>query len=151
MKSSHFLAALILQAACLAPSVARSLDSSRLPADLALAVANFDRAQVAGDAKALKQLLADNYVLVNSRAELENKAQFIDDYTAAGATLRPYRVEDPVVRTWRGGAVLSGVVTLRGTSGGHPFTAQIRFVDVWRKRSQRWQVVFTQAMRIPVQ
>jgi ketosteroid isomerase-like protein len=121
---------------------------AQLPADLAQAVAEFDRAQIKGDGHALARLLADDYVLVNSRAQLENKADFISDYTAPGWKLMPYVVEDETIRQWNDGAVLGGAVTLQGLSGGKPFKARLRFADIWRKRDGRWQVIFTQATRV---
>lgn len=120
-----------------------------LPPALAKAVGEFDRAQMTGDGGLLKRLLADDYVLVNSRALIENKADFIHDYTTPGFKLEPYTVEDEVVRSWPGGAVLGGLVTLQGTSEGKPFKARLRFADIWREKDGTWQVIFTQATRVP--
>lgn len=121
----------------------------QLPPELARAVAEFDRAQIAGDGKALGRLLTDDYVLVNSRLQVEDKADFISDYTVAGWKLSPFVVEQEIDRSWQDGAVLGGVVTLRGSSAGKPFEVRLRFADVWRKRAGRWQVIYTQAMRVP--
>lgn len=121
----------------------------QLPVDLAQAVAAYDRAQIEGDGKALGRLLADDYVLVNSQLQVEDKAEFIRDCTAPGWKLQPFVVEQEIVRHWRDGAVLGGVATLQGTSEGKPFTARLRFADIWRKRDGRWQVVYTQAARDP--
>lgn len=121
----------------------------QLPPDLARAVAEFDRAQINGDGNALGHLLADDYVLLNSRAKVENKVDFIRDYTAPGWKLMPYVVEDEIVRSWHDGAVLGGVATLQGTDEGNAFKVRLRFVDIWRKRDGRWQVIYTQAMRAP--
>ncbi|MCX7513192.1 nuclear transport factor 2 family protein [Frateuria hangzhouensis] len=120
-----------------------------LPPALATAVAAFDRAQVDGDGAALQRLLADDYVLFNSRARVEDKADFIRDYTAAGYSLKPFTVEEEVVRHWPGGAVLGGVATLEGTSEGKPFKVRLRFADIWREQDGRWQVIFTEATRVP--
>jgi hypothetical protein len=120
-----------------------------LPPALAKAVAEFDRAQIHGDRAALDRLLADDYVLVNSRAQTEDKAAFIGDYTAPGFTLEPFTVEHELIRHWNGGAVLGGVAMLRGTSGGKPYAVRLRFADIWRERDGRWQVIFTEAARVP--
>lgn len=120
-----------------------------LPPELAKAVAAFDRAQVQGDGAALQRLLAGDYALFNSRALVQDKASFIRDYTTPGYSLKPFTVEDEVVRYWPGGAVLGGVVTLEGTSQGKPYKARLRFADVWCKRDGHWQVVFTQVTRVP--
>lgn len=120
-----------------------------LPPALAKAVAQFDRAQMDGDGAALERLLADDYVLFNSRALVEDKAAFIRDYTAPGSSMKPFAVEDEVVRHWPGGAVLGGVVTLEGTNEGKPYKVRLRFADIWAERDGRWQVVFTEATRVP--
>lgn len=120
-----------------------------LPPALATAVAEFDRAQMEGDGAALARLLADDYVLFNSRARVEDKADFIRDYTAPGYALKPFTIEQEVVRHWPGGAVLGGVVTLEGTSEGKPFKVRLRFADIWAERGGRWQVIFTEATRVP--
>jgi ketosteroid isomerase-like protein len=120
-----------------------------LPPALAQAVAEFDRAQMQGDGVALGRLLADDYVLFNSRALVEDKVAFIRDYTAPGTSMKPFTVEDEVVRHWPGGAVLGGVVTLEGTSEGKPYKVRLRFADIWAERNGRWQVIFTEATRVP--
>lgn len=120
-----------------------------LPPALAKAVAEFDRAQMQGDGPALARLLADDYVLFNSRGLVEDKAAFIHDYTAPGTSMKPFTIEGEVVRHWPGGAVLGGVVTLEGTSEGKPYKVRLRFADIWAERDGRWQVVFTGATRVP--
>jgi len=89
MKLSATLLAFMLGTA---PAAATAPHAS-LPPALARAVAAFDRAQVEGDGAALQRLLADDYVLFNSRARVENKADFIRDYTAPGYSLKPFTVE----------------------------------------------------------
>lgn len=121
---------------------------TQLPPALAQAVRAFDDAQISGNAAALNRLLADDYALVNSHAEVENKRQMVGDYTAPGFRLEPYVVERPIVRLWQGGAVIGGEVRLRGSSEGKPFDGRLRFADVWRLREGRWQVVFTEVTPI---
>lgn len=120
-----------------------------LPPALARAVAAFDRAQMDGDGGALGRLLADDYVLFNSRGLVEDKAAFIRDYTAPGSSMKPFTVEQELVRHWPGGAVLGGVVMLQGTSEGKPYKVRLRFADIWAERDGHWQVIFTQATRVP--
>ena len=130
-------------------SIGAPAAASSLPADLAAAAHAYDRAQVKGDRAALQRLLADDYLLVDSRGGTETKAQAIAGLTAAGTSLDPFVVEQPVQRNWNGGAVLGGVVALTGKSAGKPFSDRLRFVDVWAKRGALWQLVFTQAAKLP--
>ena len=45
--------------------------------------------------------------------------------------------------------IVSGRVTLRGTSGGKPFASRIRFADTFRRRGRVWQAVHIQVSRLP--
>ena len=119
-----------------------------VPADLAKAAADFDLAQVKSDAEALKRLLADDYLLVNSQDKREDKAQFIADYTAKGFTMEPFAIDDQVIKVWSDGAVLGGAVTMKGMSEGKPYSVRIRFSDIWAKRGGKWQVIYTHANRV---
>ena len=147
MKTATALLALVV--AFFARDARATAPHPMLPPALAKAVAEFDRAQMQGDGAALGRLLADDYVLFNSRGLVEDKAAFIHDYTAPGTSMKPFTVEDEVVRHWPGGAVLGGVATLEGTSEGKPYKVRLRFADIWAERDGRWQVVFTEATRVP--
>jgi len=116
-----------------------------LPPDLAAAARAFDLAQVEGNRAELERLLADDYLLVNSQGETEDKADFIRDYTAPGFRFAPFTIQKPVERVWTTGAVLGGVVDAHGSSDGKPYTVRLRFADVWAKRGGKWQVIYTQA------
>jgi hypothetical protein len=123
--------------------------ASHIPSDLAAAVAAYDKAQIEGSRPELERLLADDYLLVNSRGQLESKAQLIADYTAPGFKLEPFTVEQPVEKIWSDGAVMGGIARLRGSDGGQPYDVRLRFADVWAKRSGRWQVIYTQVAKAP--
>jgi hypothetical protein len=121
----------------------------RLPADLAAAAADYDRAQVKGDKVLLNRLLAGDYHLVNGGGQVESRDQFIAESVDPGFTLDPFVVENPIETVWSDGAVLAGEVHLSGKDHGKPFRAHFRFADVWRKRAGQWQVVFTEVTRLP--
>lgn len=122
---------------------------AHLPSDLAGAVRAYDEAQVKSDKAALERLLADDYQLINSAGQVEDKRQFIADQTAPGYRLEPFTVEQPVQKLVGGVALLGGVAQLSGTDGGKAYSVRLRFLDVWAKRNGRWQVVMTQASRAP--
>lgn len=122
---------------------------AKIPADLAARVRAYDDAQIKGDAAALRDLLADDYVLVNSRGQRQTKAQLIADYTKPGFKLEPFTVEEPVELVWSDGAVMGGVATLRGVDEGQSFEVRLRFSDIWAKRQGHWRVIYTHASRDP--
>jgi ketosteroid isomerase-like protein len=123
--------------------------AAKIPADLAARVHAYDDAQIKGDEAALRDLLADDYVLVNSRGHRQTKGELIADYTKPGFKLQPFTVEEPVELVWGDGAVMGGVATLRGIDDGQSFEVRLRFSDVWAKRQGRWRVIYTHASRDP--
>jgi hypothetical protein len=137
---------LVLLAASLLGSLSNAAD---LPADLAKAVKDYDEAQIHGSKAELQRLVADDYTLVNSSGRIQSKAELIADYTAPGYKIEPFEIQQPVEKVWSDGAVMGGVVDLRGTDGGKPFAVKLRFADIWAKRNGRWQVIYTHVSRPP--
>lgn len=135
------LAALLLSSAA---------DAADLPADLAKAVKDYDEAQVHGNKAELQRLVADDYTLVNSSGRVQDKAGLIADYTTPGYKIEPFEIQQPVEKVWSDGAVMGGVVDLRGVDGGKPFAVTLRFADIWAKRNGKWQVVYTHVSKPPV-
>jgi hypothetical protein len=127
--------------------LAADSQSRLIPRQLAQRVHAYDAAQVRGDKAALEDLLADDYVLINSRGERQTKAQLIADYTKPGFKLEPFVVENPVELAWSDGAVMGGVARLHGMDDGQAFDVRLRFSDIWAKRRGKWRVIYTQASR----
>lgn len=114
-----------------------------IPADLLKAVEDYDHAQVSADRAELHRLVADDYVLVNSGGKVQNKSELIADYLAPGYKIEPFKVLEPVENAWGDGAVMGGLVHLKGTSEGKPFAVTLRFADIWAKRNGKWQVIYS--------
>jgi hypothetical protein len=126
-----------------------TIRATELPADLAKAVKDYDQAQITGNRAELERLLADDYTLLNSGGQTETKPQFIAESTAPGFKLEPFVVQDPVEKVWDQGAVMGGIVTLRGMDGGKAFAATLRFADIWAKLNGKWQVIYTHVSKPP--
>ena len=137
-----------LAAAILALSAAPAL-AAELPPDLAKAVRDYDRAQIHNDIPTLERLVADDYVLVNSNATVENKQQFLADFSLPGFKIDPYVVEQPVEKMWGNAAVIGGLVHLSWTQDGKHQTRLLRVAYVWAKRGGRWQATYAQVTRVP--
>jgi ketosteroid isomerase-like protein len=114
-----------------------------IPADLRKAVEDYDHAQVKADGAELRRLVADDYVLINSNGRVQNKAELIADYLDPNYKIEPFKVLEPVEKVWNDGAVMGGLVHLKGISGGKPFALTLRFADIWAKRKGKWQVIYT--------
>ena len=136
--------AIALLAAGAIPAIAADL-----PPDLATAAKDYDRANIAGDIPALERLFADDYVLVNSDASVENKQQAIADFRMPGFRIDPYVMTQPVETAWDDGAVIGGVVHLGWTQDGKHQQRWIRIAHVWARRHGAWQMIYTQVTRVP--
>jgi ketosteroid isomerase-like protein len=137
-----------LAAAILVLSAAPAL-AVELPPDLAKAVKDYDRAQIHNDIPTLERLVADDYVLVNSNATVENKQQFLADFSLPGFKIDPYVVEQPVEKMWGNAAVTGGLVHLSWTQDGKHQRRLLRVAYVWAKRNGHWQATYTQVTRVP--
>jgi ketosteroid isomerase-like protein len=137
-------------AACLALTLgATSAFAADLLPDLAKAVHDYDQAQFGNDVATLDRLVADDFVLVNSNASVEDKTQFLADFNLPGFKIEPYVIEQPVHKVWRDGAVIGGLVHLRWTQDGKHQTRQLRVAYVWVKRDGRWLATYAQVTRVP--
>ena len=136
-----------LAAAVLVLSAAPAL-AAELPPDLAKAVRDYDQAQFHNDIATLEQLVADDYMLVNSNATVENKQQFLADFNLPGFKIDPYVLEQPVAEVWGDAAVVGGLVHLSWTQDGKHQTRLLRVVYVWAKRSDHWQATYAQVTRV---
>lgn len=123
--------------------------ASDLPADLAQAVRDYDRAQFDNDVATLARLVDDDYVLVNSNATVEDKRQFLADFHLPGFKIEPYVVEQPVRKVWSDGAVIGGLVDLHWTQDGMRQNRRLRVAYVWAKRDGRWRATYAQVTRLP--
>jgi len=136
--SLAFLASLLFMTSAFAADI---------PADLRKAVEEYDHAQVKADGAELRRLVADDYVLINSSGRVQGKAELIAEYLAPDYKLEPFEVLEPVEKVWNEGAVMGGLVHLKGMSGGKPFALSLRFADIWAKRNGKWQVIYTHVSR----
>lgn len=119
-------------------------DYRGLPADLAAAATAYDVAQFKTDRSELQRWLADDYVLAGSNGKNQTRAETIAEALSPVRRNTYVAISRQVRRIWPNGAVLSGMVDVRGIDHGKAFAARFRFADVWARRNGRWQVVFTQ-------
>ena len=120
-----------------------------LPPDLAKAVRDYEHAQFSNDIPTLERLVADDYVLVNSNATVENKQQFLADFNLPGFKIDPYVMEQPVEKVWGDAAVIGGLVHLSWTQDGKHQARVVRVAYVWSRSNGHWQARYAQVTRVP--
>lgn len=102
-------------------------------------VRQWDEASVKGDAAVLDRLLADEFTFVGGvrkAAYLESvKAKSSDTYVESAVS------DDVQVQVYENTAVVTGVDTIKGKNRGQAYENSYLYMDVWVKRSGRWQCV----------
>ncbi|HEV8333689.1 MAG TPA: nuclear transport factor 2 family protein [Steroidobacteraceae bacterium] len=121
------------------------------PTDLAKAIEDYDRATVSNDVAALANLVADDYVLVNSDSTLQDKQSYLEDFKVPGFKLDPYELQQQVHKVWGDAALLAGIVRLSWTLKGEHHERLLRIAHVWSRHDGRWRIAYTQLTRIPEQ
>jgi hypothetical protein len=138
-------AALLALAATAAPAQAQSVPPA--PAFVALTRARL-AADFRADRAALDTLLAEDLAYGRSSGVVHDKRQVLALVGAGG----PYQLDrsDPdslVARVEGQVGVVRGLLTVKLTAQPAPYT--LRFLDVWARRGDRWQLVAFQATRLP--
>ena len=118
------------------------------PTDLAKAIEDYDRATVSNDVAALANLVADDYVLVNSDSSLQDKQSYLEDFKVPGFRLDPYQLRQQVHKVWSDAALLAGIVRLSWTLKGEHHERLLRIAHVWTRDGGRWRIAYTQLTRM---
>lgn len=141
----------LLAIAALTPCTTVVAAADSWPTDLAKAIEDYDRATVSNDFAALANLVADDYMLVNSDSSLQDKQSYLEDFKVPGFKLDPYELQQQVHKAWGDAALLAGVVRLSWTLKGEHHERLLRIAHVWTRHDGRWRIAYTQLTRIPEQ
>ena len=119
----------------------KNAGDSKAIQELRKLVQTWDNAFVAGDAATLDRLLADEFSFVGG----ENKAQNLAALKSRSAesTVESAVSADVEVQIYGNTAIVTGLDTISGKNKGEPYTTRWLYMDVWIKRSGRWQCVKT--------
>lgn len=139
---------MLLASAAATPTLIGS-SANAAESDLDAAVRAYDEATVRNDVTTLAQLVADDYLLVNSDSSLQDKQSYLEDFKVPGFKLDPYTLEQPARRGWGDAALVVGVVKLSWTLEGRRHARRLRIAHVWRKQEGRWRLAYTQLTRVP--
>jgi ketosteroid isomerase-like protein len=102
-----------------------------------------------GDMKAYGRLVGDDYVYTNQDAVVRTKAQMVSAYDSGSLKYESAKFDEIKVHAYGDTAVVTGRNTTKGKDNGKDFVGQFRYTRVYVKRQGTWQLVATQATRIP--
>lgn len=98
-----------------------------------------------GDVEALRRLLDERFTLTSSRGEVTTLEQNLAEVKARDPFYDVFDNHDMTVRFYGDTAIVHGITTLKGTSGGKAFAADVKFTDTLVKRGGRWILVTSHA------
>jgi ketosteroid isomerase-like protein len=100
-----------------------------------------------GDAAAIARFEDETYTLTNSKSEVTTRADDIAD-AKKGIRYDEFRNHDQTVRLYGDAAIVLGVTSVKGSSGGKPFAADFKFTDTYVRRADGWKIAASHATRI---
>ena len=107
----------------------------------------FEHAIVSNDADAVDGFLADDWVIVDPDGDIIDKARFLGVIKSGLLSHQLMESTDTKVRCYGETALVTGLVTTKGTFRGQDFTSCERSTDVFVKQNGQWRCVFTQLTR----
>jgi ketosteroid isomerase-like protein len=101
------------------------------------------------DAATVDRLLTDDFVLITSSARVTTKKDVLEQTLSTDVMLDVNDSTETSVRVHGATAVLTGVLHQKGTIGGKPYDARLRYTDTWIKDGGAWRQVSGHASRFP--
>ena len=103
-------------------------------------------AYVRNDADFIAGLMADDFL--GDHMVLKS---WIESIRSKELTHESAKHENLQVRVYKDVAVLRGYAVGKGRNKGEDISGRYRFMDVFKKRKGRWQVIASQSVRVPSQ
>jgi len=138
----------VFAAACLVATAAVAAPSSDEQALMDLENKISD-AYLHGDVKTVEASLDERYTLTNSRALVSHRDDDLRELRAGDPKYTEFRTHEMQARTYGDAGIVIGVVSLKGTSGGKAFDADMRFTDTFVRSNGVWKMVAAQVTPIP--
>ena len=118
----------------------------RVEQELRNLVRAWDDAYVKGDVATLDGLLAPEFAFVGG----PKKAEYLDSFKSRAFIVESAVSTEIQVQVYGDSAVLTGLDTIRGKNKDQTVVTRWLYMDVWIKRSGKWQCVKTYSMPAPI-
>lgn len=102
-----------------------------------------------GDIPALERLLAPEFTLVDPGANVQTRAEAIAEVRAGDPQYDRFQNHSMTARIYGDTAVVQGITSLKGRSGGKPFAVDVRFTDTLVRVNGHWRIVVSHVTRMP--
>lgn len=104
----------------------------------------FRRALFDCDTGALDALIAPDYQGFDPNGQPQGRDVILSAYRPGGVRLEAYDIEDLDARVAGEAGWVTGIGRIRGAWGEHVFDHHVRFVDVYVRSGERWQLAYSQ-------
>ncbi|MES3002387.1 MAG: nuclear transport factor 2 family protein [Pseudomonadota bacterium] len=98
---------------------------------------------------ALERLLAPDFNLVGTNADIQSREQTIQEVRDGDPQYERFDNHTMTARMYGDTAVVQGITSLKGRSGGKPFAVDVRFTDTLVRVQGKWTIVVSHVTRIP--
>ena len=102
-----------------------------------------------GDAVTLRKYLDARFTLTSSRGEVSDLAQNVAEVAKRDPAYEVFRNHDQKVRLYGDAAIVTGITTIKGSSGGKPFEGDFQYTDTWVRSGGMWKLAASHASRLP--
>lgn len=106
-------------------------------------------AYLKGDAKTIEAHVDPSWTLTNSHAMVSGREDDLKEVRAGDPKYTDFRTHDMKARVYGDSGIVIGIVSLKGTSQGKPFDADMRFTDTFVRVNGAWKMVAAQVTPIP--
>lgn len=107
--------------------------------------AEYQQAVKMRDAKTIDRILSDDFVLVTGRGKVFSKNDLLNTASEGKIIYERQEDESQTVRVWGDMAVITALLSAKGTNDGKPFEHKLWFSDVYRLTPNGWRHVFAQS------
>lgn len=101
-----------------------------------------------GDAKTLRADMDGRFTQVTSRGEVTDREQNIAEVSKRDPYYDEFRNHDQIVRLYGDAAIVIGITTTKGKSGGESFDMDFRYTDTYVYRGGHWLLAASHASRL---
>lgn len=94
-----------------------------------------------GETDYLLDFLDESFTLTDTRGNVTTRDQNLDEVRKREPRYDVFRNHGMKVRVYGDSAVVTGITSVKGTSGGQAFAADLQFTDMLIKRAGKWRMV----------
>jgi ketosteroid isomerase-like protein len=102
-----------------------------------------------GDVAAVERILAPTFTLVNSNSTVQDRSSVVAEVRNREPQYQIFRNHSMTATVYSDAAVVQGITHVKGTAGGQPFEAEVRFTDTLIKTDGQWQLVVSHVTGMP--